>query len=79
MNSPLRQLGHLGLVEFNIETSARRIKRLTLTPSGLFLESQLSGNQRQRFARVFEVVGLEGEAAWRKVMYLLAEDTFAGE
>lgn len=79
LNSPLRQLTELGLVESNLDTTDRRIKRLTLTPAGLCLESQLSGDQRQRFARVFEVVGLEGETAWRKVMYLLAEDTFAGE
>lgn len=79
LNSPLRQLTQLGLVESNSDTSDRRIKRLTLTPSGLCLESQLSGDQRQRFARVFEVVGLEGETAWRKVMHLLAEDTFAEE
>jgi DNA-binding MarR family transcriptional regulator len=79
LNSPLRQLTQLGLVESNTDTTDRRIKRLTLTPSGLCLETHLSGDQRQRFARVFEVVGLEGETAWRKVMYLLAEDTFTGE
>ncbi|HEY9852882.1 MAG TPA: MarR family transcriptional regulator [Leptolyngbyaceae cyanobacterium] len=79
LNSPLRQLMELGLVESNLDTTDRRIKRLTLTPSGLSLENQLSDDQRQRFARVFEVVGREGETAWRKVMYLLAEDTFAGE
>jgi DNA-binding MarR family transcriptional regulator len=79
LNSPLRQLTQLGLIESNIDTIDRRIKRLTLTSSGLCLESQLSGDQRQHFAIVFEVVGLEGETAWRKVMHLLAEDTFAGE
>jgi len=79
LNSPLRQLTQLGLVESNIDTTDRRIKQLTLTPSGLCLENQLSGDQRQRFARVFEVVGLEGETAWRKVMHLLAEDTFTRE
>ena len=79
LNSPLRQLTQLGLIESNIDTIDRRIKRLTLTSSGLCLESQLSGDQRQRFAIVFEVVGLEGETAWRKVMHLLAEDIFAGE
>ncbi|MBD3887389.1 MarR family transcriptional regulator [Phormidium tenue FACHB-886] len=79
LNGPLRQLTQLGLVESNVDTTDRRIKRLTLTPPGLCLEGQLSGDQRQRFARVFEVAGLEGETAWRKVMHLLAEDTFAGE
>ena len=79
LNNPLRQLTQLGLVESNIDTSDRRIKRLSLTPSGLCLESQLSDDQRQRFARVFKVVGREGENTWRKVMHLLAEDIFAGE
>jgi DNA-binding MarR family transcriptional regulator len=75
LNSPLRQLTQLGLVESEVDTIDRRIKRLTLTPSGICLEHQLSGDQRQRFARVFEVVGQEGEAVWREVMHLLAEDT----
>ncbi|MBW4466664.1 MAG: MarR family transcriptional regulator [Pegethrix bostrychoides GSE-TBD4-15B] len=78
LNSPLRQLTELELVESNFDTTDRRIKRLVLTPSGLRLERQLSGDQRQRFARVFEAVGLEGETAWRQVMHLLAEDTFTG-
>jgi DNA-binding MarR family transcriptional regulator len=75
LNSPLRQLTQLGLVESKVDAIDRRIKRLTLTPSGLCLERQLSGDQRQRFARVFEVVGRKGETAWREVMHLLAEDT----
>lgn len=79
LNIPLRQLTQLGLVESKMDTTDRRIKRLILTASGLCLEHQLSDDQRQRFARVFEVVGLEGETAWRKVMLLLAEDTSAGE
>ncbi len=79
LNSPLRQLTQLGLVESRVDTTDRRIKRLTLTSSGACLERQLSGDQRQRFARVFEAVGPEGEIAWRRVMNLLAEDVFAGE
>ena len=77
LNSPLRQLTELGLVESKMDTRDRRIRRLTLTPSGSDLERQLSGDQRQRFARVFEMVGREGETAWRQVMHLLAEDMFA--
>ncbi len=77
MNVPLRQLTQLGLIESTPDTTDRRIKRLTLTQQGLCLENQLSGDQRQRFARVFEIVEPEGEAAWRKVMCLLAEDKFA--
>jgi DNA-binding MarR family transcriptional regulator len=77
LNTPLRQLTELGLVESKIDTTDRRIRRLTLTPSGSCLEQQLSGDQRQRFAKVFEVVGQEGETAWRQVMHLLAEDILA--
>lgn len=76
LNGPLRQLTELGLIESTPDTTDRRIKRLSLTQRGLGLEHQLSGDQRQRFARVFEMVGLEGEAAWHKVMHLLAEDRF---
>jgi len=76
LNVPLRQLTELGLIESTPDTTDRRIKRLTLTQQGLCLENKLSGDQRQRFARVFEIVGPEGEAAWRKVMRLLAEDKF---
>lgn len=74
LNGPLRQLTELGLIEATPDTNDRRIKRLSLTQQGLCLEHQLSGDQRQRFARVFETVGLEGEATWHKVMQLLAED-----
>lgn len=75
LNVPLRQLTELGLIKPTPDTTDRRIKRLTLTQQGLCLENQLSGNQRQRFARVFEIVGPEGEATWHQVMRLLAEDT----
>lgn len=74
LNAPLRQLMELGLIESTPDTTDRRIKRLTLTKPGLRLEHQLSGDQRQRFARVFEVVGPDGEEMWHQVMHLLAED-----
>lgn len=76
LNVPLRQLTELGLIESTLDASDRRVKRLTLTQQGLYLENQLSSDQRQRFARVFEIVGPEGEATWHKVMRLLAEDKF---
>lgn len=77
LNSPLRQLIQSGLVESKIDSTDRRIKRLTLTLSGSSLEQQLSGDQRQRFARVFATVGPEAEKAWRQVMHLLAENPAA--
>jgi DNA-binding MarR family transcriptional regulator len=76
LNAPLRQLTKLGLIESNADKSDRRIKRLTLTSEGLCLERELSGDQRQRFARAFEIVGQEGEATWHQIMKLLADDVF---
>lgn len=76
LNAPLRQLMKLGLVESNADPSDRRIKRLALTQEGLCLERELSGDQRQRFARAFEIVGREGEATWHQIMKVLAEDIF---
>ncbi|MBD1846890.1 MarR family transcriptional regulator [Cyanobacteria bacterium FACHB-63] len=76
LNAPLRQLMQLGLIESQADKGDRRIKRLTLTPEGLGLEQELSGDQRQRFARAFEIVGREGEATWHQIMKLLAEDVF---
>ncbi|HEY9598643.1 MAG TPA: helix-turn-helix domain-containing protein [Cyanophyceae cyanobacterium] len=76
LNAPLRQLMKLELVASNADPSDRRIKRLALTQEGLCLERELSGDQRQRFARAFEVVGREGEATWHQIMKVLAEDIF---
>ncbi|MCG8368334.1 MAG: MarR family transcriptional regulator [Pseudanabaenales cyanobacterium] len=76
LNVPLRKLIELGLIQSQADTTDRRVKRLTLTRKGLGLENQLTGDERQRFSRVFNCVGPEGEAAWLKVMHLLAEDEF---
>ncbi len=77
LNGPLRQLTELALIEAKADPGDRRIKRLTLTPEGLSLEQELSGDQRQRFAKAFETVGREGEKTWHQVMKLLAEDKFS--
>jgi DNA-binding MarR family transcriptional regulator len=74
LNAPLRQLTEQGLVEAVPDQADRRIKRLRLTKAGEKLEDTLSGDQRQRFARVFQKVGREKEVAWREVMRLLVED-----
>ncbi|HEY9660232.1 MAG TPA: MarR family transcriptional regulator [Allocoleopsis sp.] len=75
LNAPLRQLTKLALIEAKADPGDRRIKRLTLTDEGLGLERELSGDQRQRFARAFEMVGQEGEITWHQIMKLLAEDS----
>jgi DNA-binding MarR family transcriptional regulator len=77
LNVPLRQLTELGLIESKADPLDRRIKRLSLTQEGLCLEKKLSGDQRQRFAKAFEIVGREGEATWHQIMKLVAEDIFS--
>jgi DNA-binding MarR family transcriptional regulator len=76
LNAPLRQLTKLGLIEAQTAPLDRRIKQLSLTQAGLDLEKELSGDQRQRFAKAFEIVGQEGEATWHQIMKLLAENLF---
>lgn len=76
LNAPLQQLTKLGLIKSQADPIDRRIKRLSLTQEGLHLEKELSGDQRQRFARAFETVGRDGEATWHRIMKLLAEDVF---
>lgn len=77
LNAPLRQLTQLGLIEAEADKCDRRVKRLSLTKEGQSLEEQLSGDQRQRFAKAFDTVGREGEATWHQIMKLLAEDVFS--
>jgi len=74
LNGPLRQLQELGLIQAEADEQDRRVKRLSLTESGQALEAALSGDQRQRLARVFASLGPEDEAAWRRVMAKLAEE-----
>lgn len=74
LNVPLRKLIKLELIKSKTDGKDRRVKRLSLTQKGTNLEDQLTGDERQRFSRVFKAVGSEGEAAWLKIMQLLAED-----
>lgn len=72
LNHPMRQLTELGYIQAQADPQDRRIKRLSLTESGQTLEASLSGDQRARFARVFQQLGVEDEQAWRRVMNKLA-------
>jgi DNA-binding MarR family transcriptional regulator len=74
LNEPLRRLTELGYIQAEADERDRRVKRLSLTENGLALEATLSGDQRQRFAKVFAELGAEDEAAWRRVMARLAAD-----
>ena len=73
LNRPMRQLAELGYVQAQPDAQDRRSKRLSLTKSGRALETALSGDQRARFARVFEQLGAKNEQAWRSVMEKLSE------
>lgn len=73
LNGPLRRLTELGYIEAGKDVRDRRVKRLYLTGRGQALEEILSGDQRQRFQKVFTELGARDEAAWRRVMDRLAE------
>ena len=74
LNGPLKQLMQRALVVAVAGDQDRRVKRLRLTPRGQALEDVLSGDQRDRFARVFKQVGRSKEEAWREVMRMLAAE-----
>jgi len=73
LNRPLRQLTEDAYVEVRVDEADKRVKRIKLTQLGAKLERELSGEQRKRFERVFELAGPQAEAGWRKVMGLLVE------
>ena len=73
LHRPLRDLSDGGWVEARPAPHSRRMKLLTLSRKGMRLETQLSGDQRVRFDRVFRAVGPAAEKAWREVMRRVAE------
>jgi DNA-binding MarR family transcriptional regulator len=73
LHRPLRDLTEGGWVEARPAPHSRRMKLLTLSRKGMRLETQLSGDQRARFDRVFRAVGPAAERAWREVMRRVAE------
>jgi DNA-binding MarR family transcriptional regulator len=73
LHRPLQRLIADGYVETAADAADRRVKRLSLTGEGGKLERALSGDQRDRFRKVFDEAGPAAEAGWRTVMALLAE------
>ena len=71
LNRPLRKLTEDGYVSVNADAADKRVKRVSLSEKGELLETELSGDQRARFEKVFEQAGSSAEAGWRKVMALL--------
>ena len=74
IHQPLRRLTEEGYVAAVADEGDRRIKRLSLSPKGAALESELSGEQRIQFERIFREAGPDAEAGWREIMRLLAKE-----
>ncbi len=72
LSAPLRQLLEMNLVAVLAGSEDRRIKRLTLTPEGGRLESELTGTQMRHLSGAFDKAGAPDEAGWMRVMELLA-------
>lgn len=77
LNGPLRTLQESGLILATQDQHDRRIKRLTLSQSGMELESRLSESQRQLMAGVFQQAGVQAEQQWRTIMSQLAHTQFS--
>lgn len=73
LNEPLRQLVEMKLVALATAEHDRRVRQLSLTPTGVKLESQLTGTQMKLFRQVFAQAGDEAKHAWQTVMALLSE------
>jgi DNA-binding MarR family transcriptional regulator len=72
LHRPLRQLIDRGYVGWVPDANNRRIHLLHLTPSGMALESKVSGMQKDLLAGTFRAVGTTKEKGWREVMSNLA-------
>ena len=73
LNAPLRQLIEMHLIAMDTAEHDRRVRQLSLTPSGSKLEGQLTGSQMKQLQAVFDQVGAGAEAGWHEVMRRLAE------
>ena len=73
LNAPLRQLIEMKLIDIHVAEHDRRVKQLSLTPSGKQLETQLTGTQMKHLGAVFSDLGSEAENAWRSVMLAIPQ------
>jgi DNA-binding MarR family transcriptional regulator len=72
LNAPLRQLVEMQLMAMDTAEHDKRVRQLSLTPSGAELEAQLTGTQMRQLHAVFEQVGASAEAGWHQVMRYLS-------
>lgn len=74
VNQPLRQLYAQKLVTFKPAPEDRRQRRLVLTEAGRDLERRLTEPQRSMFDGALAGAGPRAEAAWRRVMLIMASE-----
>src|SRR5690606_10902736 len=68
MNTPLRRLIEMQLIQASAAEHDRRIKELTLTAAGAELEHRLTDTQLKQLADVFAANGENAAVHWRAVM-----------
>ena len=73
LNTPLRQLLSMELVESKRASHDARIKMLRLTPSGKRLEARLTDAQSELLNTVFEEAGPNAEDRWHNGMRILSD------
>ena len=71
----LKQLVARGYVVQRTGTRDRRQRLLTLTPTGIDLEQQLTSTQRARVARAWREAGPDAVAGYRKVLLGLINES----
>lgn len=72
LNTPLRQLIEMNLVNQNADKDDRRVKRLLLTASGKRLEISLTGTQMAQLKTAFETIEPNHIEVWYQVMKALS-------
>lgn len=71
LNTPLRRLIELGLIDSRPGREDRRVRHLSLSASGKRLEATLSGTQTELLAAVFARCGRSAQRHWLQVMHAL--------
>ncbi|MEM7377772.1 MAG: MarR family transcriptional regulator [Pseudomonadota bacterium] len=76
LSGPLRRLVQDGLVRSQRDAEDKRIRKLSLTPSGAALAADLSAVQSAMLQRAFDAVGRDAATAWLETtLVLAAQDT----
>lgn len=72
MNTPLRQLVEMGLIDASTAAHDRRVKQLSLSADGAELERQLTETQVKLLTEVFAANDEAAAEGWRAVMRALS-------